>query len=176
MPYHGRHWASFPSSSPDPLCVFQHRMALMHLVQETPKTEDLVKTPDITQQTQLLGSAGLRRFLCSLLDHLVVSLIVSKRNSSILRGVQSQMCTSEEVTLHQPPPRGHGDINASDTVEQSCFAECKMTKQLGLRLYLLLVKLGLTQLFEEAASSRMLHSKRHFLPNPAKNGADHMFT
>lgn len=128
MPYYGRHWAL-----PYPhyllilfVCVFQHRMALIHMAQGTPKPEDLMKSPDITQQTQLLDPAGFRRFLCPLLDHFVVSLIVSKRNSSILRGVQSQICTSEEVTLHQSP-LSHGDIAASNTVEQSCFAECKTT-------------------------------------------------
>lgn len=40
--------ASFPSLSPDPLCVFQHRMALIHMAQGTPKPEDLMKSPDIT--------------------------------------------------------------------------------------------------------------------------------
>ena len=149
------------------------------------KPEDRMLFPVITQQAQLSGPAGLRWLLCRLLNHLIVSKTISKRNSGTLRA--HCLCRGQGLTLtnvhhdskagapQQAPPK-HGDVPTSNTLEDSYFAQCKNTRHHGLSLHLQPVEPGLAQPLRGTASPEMLYPETCFSPNHTENGTDHMFT
>lgn len=112
--------ASFPSLSPDPLCLCfsaQNGTDTHGARNSKARRSDEVSRYHIANTAA--GSCRIQkiplptpRSFCCLFDSQQKKLKHTKR------------CA---VTLHQSP-LSHGDIAASNTVEQSCFAECKTTR------------------------------------------------